>query len=325
MPPVMVTARRSPVLLGTRASALAQAQGEWVARRLREAGVAVRVVSGGHSFSALRAALVAGELDVAVRSCKDLPAAVDASAADSSVVLAAVAERADPRDALVARDGMVLGELPAGALVGTGSRRRGAQLRALGLGLQVVPIRGEVGSRIAQVAAGEFAGVVVAAAALSRLGRLDEATELLDPLQMLPAPGQGALACECRVEDLDTEHLLGTLLEDAGARAAVTAERALLTCVATGCGAPVGALADVVEDMDDEGQVVLRLFLRGVAATADDELLRSSATAPYFAGVLTDAENLGRQVAAELLDLGAGTLGVDPALHGRGPGLMGNE
>ncbi|MGH3854301.1 MAG: hydroxymethylbilane synthase [Pseudonocardiaceae bacterium] len=329
MPPGEVGARRSPVLLGTRDSALALAQGEWVARRLREAGVAVRVVPGGHSFSALRAALVAGELDVAVRSCKDLPAAVDASVADSAVVLAAVAERADPRDALVARDGMVLGELPAGALVGTGSRRRAAQLRALGLGLRVLPIRGDVDSRIAQVAAGEFDGVVVAAAGLSRLGRLDEATELLDPLQMLPAPGQGALACECRVEDLDTEHLLGTLLEDAGARAAVTAEWALLAGIATGAaapvGAPVGALADVVEDMDDEGRVVLRLFLRGVAATADDELLRSSATAPYFAGVLTDAENLGRQVAAELLDLGGGTLGADPALHGQGPGLMGNE
>ncbi|MGH3827125.1 MAG: hydroxymethylbilane synthase, partial [Pseudonocardiaceae bacterium] len=310
MPPGEVGARRSPVLLGTRGGALALAQGEWVARRLRAAGVPVRIVPGGHSFSALRAALVAGELDVAVRSCKDLPAAVDASAADSSVVLAAVAQRADPRDALVARDGMVLGELPAGAVVGTGSRRRAAQLRALGLGLRVVPVRGDVGSRIARVAAGEFDGVVVAAAGLSRLGRLEEATELLDPLQMLPAPGQGALACECRVADLDTEHLLGTLLEDAGARAAVTAERALLAGIATGAtapvGAPVGALADVVEDMDDEGRVVLRLFLRGVAATADGELFRSSATAPYFAGVLTDAENLGRQVAAELLDQGGG-------------------
>ncbi len=308
------------------------AQGEWVARRLRAAGVAARVLPpagfepaggtdvSGHSFSALRAALVAGEVDVAVRSCKDLPIV-----ADAAVMLAAVAERADPRDALVARDGMVLGELPAGAVLGTGSRRRAAQLRALGLGLRVVPISGDVDSRIARVAGGEFDGVVIAAAGLARLGLIDEATELLDPLQMLPAPGQGALACECRVDDLDTEHLLGTLLNDAGARAAITAERALLASVAARAVAPVGALADVVEDLDDEGRVVLRLFLRGVAATADDDLLRSSAIAPYSDGELTDAENLGRQVAAELLDLGAAALGADPALHGQSPGLMGNE
>jgi hydroxymethylbilane synthase len=177
--------------------------------------------------------------------------------------------------------------------------------------------------------------VVIAAAGLARLGRSDRATELLDPLQMLPAPGQGALACECRVDDLDTEHLLGTLLDDAAVRAAVTAERALLASVAADSIAPVGALADVVEDLDDEGRVVLRLFLRGAAATVDDGMLRSSATVPYFDGPYsdgpnsdgepTDAEKLGRQVAAELLDLGAGALGVDPALRGPGRGLMGNE
>lgn len=318
------------MLLGTRGSALALAQTEWVAQRLRAAGVEVSVLpvrSVGDAFSALRAALVAGEVDVAVHSYKDLPVA-----ADSRVVVAAVPERADPRDALVARDGMVLGELPAEAVLGTASPRRAAQLRALGLGLRVVPIRGNVDSRIRRVAHGELDGVVIAAAGLARLGRIDEATELLDPLQMLPAPGQGALACECRVDDLDTGHLLGTLLDDAGVRATVTAERALLASIAAGCSAPVGALADVVEDLDDDGQVVLRLFLRGVVATADDDLLRSSATvpyssapfsepyfsAPYFTGELTDAEQLGRHVAAELLDLGAGALGADPAL--RGPG-----
>ncbi|MGH4001847.1 MAG: hydroxymethylbilane synthase, partial [Pseudonocardiaceae bacterium] len=158
---------------------------------------------------------------------------------------------------------------------------------------------------IRRVVDGELDGVVIAAAGLVRLGRISEATELLDPLQMLPAPGQGALACECRVDDLDTEHLLGAFLDDAGARAAVTAERALLATLEAGCSAPVGALADVVEDLDDNGRVVLRLFLRGIVATTDDQLLRSSAT-----GELTDAENLGRQVAAELLDLGAGALGA---------------
>lgn len=308
--------------LGTRGSALALAQTEWVAQRLGAAGVAAQAVpvpAAGDAYSALRAALVAGELDVAVHSYKDLPIE-----ADPRVVVAAVPERGDPRDALVARDGMVLGELPAGAVLGTGSLRRGRQLRALGLGLRVVPIRGNVDSRIRRVLDGELDGVVIAAAGLARLGRLAQATELLDPLQMLPAAGQGALACECRVEDLDTEHLLGTALDDPGVRAAVSAERALLAAVGEGGGAAVGALADVVEDLDDEGRVVLRLFLRGVVATADGDLLRSSATAPYSAesdsvGKPTDAEKLGRQVAAELLDLAAGALGESPSAARPGP------
>jgi hydroxymethylbilane synthase len=282
-----------------------------VAQRLRTAGLEVRVVpvrtagdtcsepitdiGVGVFVSALREALVAGEVDAAVHSYKDLP-----TAADPRLVLAAVPERADPRDALVARDGMVLGELPPGAVLGTGSPRRAAQLRALGLGLQVVPIRGNVDSRIRRVIDGELDGVVIAAAGLARLGRIAEATELLDPQRMLPAPGQGALACECRVDDLDTERALAAVLNDTGVRAAVTAERALLAALEAGCSAPVGALANVVEDLGDDGRVVLRLSLRGVLATADDDLLRSSAM-----GKLTDAESLGRHVAAELLDLGA--------------------
>jgi hydroxymethylbilane synthase len=303
--------------LATQRSALACAQNQWVARRLRAAGVTVSMVpvpAADDGHPTLRAALVAGEVDVVVHSYKDLPIE-----ADPRIVIAAVPERADPRDALVARDGMVLGELPAGAVLRTGSPRRGRQLRALGLGLQVVPIRGDVDSRISHVFAGECDGVVIAAAGLARLGRLDDATELLNPLQMLPAPGQGALACECRVDDLDTEHLLGAVLDDPGVRAAVTAERALLAAVVEGGDVAVGALADVVEDLDDEGRVVLRLFLRGVAATADDDLLRSSATAPYVAGELTDAENLGRQVAAELLDLAGGALGGRPSAARSGP------
>jgi hydroxymethylbilane synthase len=309
--------------LGTRGSALALAQTEWVLQQLGAAGGGARLVpvqADGDAYSALRAALVAGQIDVAVHSYKDLPIE-----AHPRVVVAAVPQRGDPRDALVARDGMVLGELPPGAMVGS-------QLRALGLGLNVVPICGNVDSRIRRVVDGECDAVVVAAAGLARLGRLAEATELLDPLQMLPAPGQGALACECRVDDLDTEHLLGSLLDDAPSRAAVTAERALLAAVRGDCGAAVGALADVVEDLDDDGRVVLRLYLRGVAATTDDDLVRSSAIAPYSGaavscgthsfGKLTDAENLGRQVAAELLDLAGGALGgwvVSPAPRRPGP------
>ena len=307
----MSGSRRCVLRLGTRGSALALAQTERVAQRLRAAGmevliVPVRTVGDAYSgpiadigvgafVSALREALVAGEVDAAVHSYKDLPTAVD-----PRLVLAAVPERADPRDALVARDGMVLGKLPPGAVLGTGSPRLAAQLRGLGMGLHVVPIRGNVDSRIRRVIDGNLDGVVIAAAGLVRLGRIAEATELLHPQQMLPAPGQGALACECRVDDPDTAHALAAVLNDTGVRAAVTAERALLAALEAGCSAPVGALADVVEDLGDDGRMVLRLFLRGVTTTADDDLLRSSAT-----GKLTDAENLGRRVAAELLSLGA--------------------
>lgn len=321
--------RTTELRLGTRTSALALAQAEWVAQQLRAAGTTVHIVpvrtAGDDSaapvaeigvgvfVSALRAALVAGEVDAAVHSYKDLP-----TLPDPRLVVAAVPQRADPRDALVARDGLVLGALPVGSVLGTGSPRRAAQLRALGLGLEIKPIRGNVDSRIRRVAEGELDGVVVAAAGLARLGRIGAATELLDPLQLLPAPAQGALACECRVDDRDTERLLGGALDDTGVRAAVTAERALLAALEAGCSAPVGALADVVEDLDDRGRVVLRLSLRGVATTQDDDLLRASAI-----GELIDAEKLGCQVAAELLDLGAGAQGRGPAL--RGPGRSRRE
>jgi hydroxymethylbilane synthase len=124
-------------------------------------------------------------------------------------------------------------------VLGTGSPRRAAQLRALGLGLRVVPIRGNVDSRIRRVIDGELDGVVIAAAGLARLGRIAEATELLDPQRMLPAPGQGALACECRADDLPTARVLAAVLNDTKVRAAVAAERALLAALEAGCSAPV--------------------------------------------------------------------------------------
>jgi hydroxymethylbilane synthase len=313
-----------PVLrLGTRGSALALAQAEWVAGRLRTVGMEVCVVpvrtigdtcstpvteiGVGVFVSALREALVVGEIDAAVHSYKDLP-----TTADPRLVLAAVPERADPRDALVARDGMALDELPPGAVLGTGSPRRAAQLRALGLGLRVVPIRGNVDSRIRRVLDGNLDGVVIAAAGLARLCRTADATELLDPRKMLPAPGQGALACECRVGDLDTARALAVFLNDTEAHAAVTAERALLAGLEAGCSAPVGALADVVGDLSYDGRVVPRLSLRGVVATVGGDLLRSSAI-----GDLTDAEELGRHVAVQLLGVGAGAANETPLAAGR--------
>ncbi|MEJ2856549.1 MULTISPECIES: hydroxymethylbilane synthase [unclassified Saccharothrix] len=295
--------------IGTRGSALALAQTGHVADALRAAGADVEIVTistpGDRSSapiaeigigvftSALRDALANGEIDIAVHSYKDLP-----TAPDPRLSLAAVPPREDPRDALVARDGLTLGELPAGSRVGTGSPRRAAQLDALGLGLEVVPLRGNVDTRIRKVRDGELDAVVLARAGIARLGRTAEITETLEPIQMLPAPAQGALAVECRVDDVDTEHLLRSTLDDSASRAAVAAERALLAALEAGCSAPVGALADVVEDLDDQGAVVHRLSLRGVMAAEDGDLLRASAT-----GDLTAAEELGRALAAELLDL----------------------
>jgi len=246
----------------------------------------------GVFVSALRDALARGEVDVAVHSYKDLP-----TAPDPRLRLAAVPAREDPRDALVARDGRVLGELRPGARVGTGSPRRTAQLAALGLGLDVVAIRGNVDTRIGKVAAGELDAVVVAAAGLRRLGRIDAASELLDPLQMLPAPGQGALAVECRRDDPVAE-LLAATLDDEPTRVAVTAERAVLAALAAGCSAPVGALADIVSDLDDDGRAVDRVSLRAVVGTPDGALVRASRT-----GDMDDAEKLGAALAAELLEL----------------------
>jgi hydroxymethylbilane synthase len=158
--------------------------------------------------------------------------------------------------------------------------------------------------------------VVLARAGLARIGRLDVITEVLDPIQVLPAPAQGALAVECRVDDVDTEHLLQSIVDDSATRAAVGAERAMLAALEAGCSAPVGALADVVEDFDANDRIVLRLSLRGVAAAnwtvgsqAEGpavDLIRASAT-----GDLTEGEQLGRALAAELLELGAGALTSD--------------
>ena len=310
--------------IGTRPSALAVAQTGIVAERLRAAGHRVELVeirtSGdlstapvaqlgvGVFVSALREALVRGEVDLAVHSYKDLP-----TAPDPRLHLAAVPPREDPRDALVARDGKVLGELPAGARVGTGSPRRRAQLDALGLGLDVVPIRGNVDTRIGKVTSGELDAVVVAAAGLRRLGRVEEATELLDPLQMLPAPAQGALAIECRAPAAAADEKLAaalrSVLDDEYTRTAVTAERALLAALEAGCSAPVGALADVVSDLDDHGRAIDRISLRAVLGTDDGALLRASATSD-----IDHAEKLGLALAAELLDL------ADPAATHRNAG-----
>ncbi len=205
----------------------------------RSTAALAQIGGTGVFVSALRDALLAGDIDLAVHSYKDLP-----TAPADGLLIAAVPLREDPRDVLVARDGLTLGELPPGARIGTGSPRRAAQLRALGFGVEVVPIRGNVDTRLRKVADGELDAVVLARAGLARLDRLDAVTEVLDPLWLLPAPGQGALAVECRAADAALVGELGAL-DHPDSRAAVTAERALLTALEAGCTAPVGGLAEV--------------------------------------------------------------------------------
>lgn len=307
-----MTELRSPLRLGTRASLLARTQSGHVADALSVAlgreVVLVDVTTEGDvssaplaSFggvgvfvSAVRDALLRGEVDLAVHSLKDLP-----TAEHPDVALAAVPAREDPRDVVIARDGLTLGELPVGSRVGTGSPRRAAQLHALGLGLDVVGVRGNVDTRIRKVVEGELDAVVLARAGVARLGRLDEVTEVLDPLQMLPAPGQGALAVECRRVDTDLVRAVAGALDDPRTRAAVTVERSVLAALEAGCSAPVGALAEVAEgDHGDE------LWVRAVALSHDGAIaVRRSAT-----GRTDEAVELGRRLAEEMLDDGASTL-----------------
>jgi hydroxymethylbilane synthase len=290
--------------VGTRGSALARTQTGMVVAALGAPAEIVHIVTEGDRstaalsqiggtgvfVSALRSALLAREIDVAVHSYKDLP-----TAPAEGVVIAAVPQREDPRDALVARDAMTLGELPVGSRVGTGSPRRAAQLRALGLGLEIVDLRGNVDTRLGKVASGELDAVVLAYAGLRRLGRGGEVTEVLDPIQVLPAPAQGALAVECRSCDDDAITVLAAL-DDADTAVAVCAERALLAALEAGCSAPVGALAEVVE-----GDAVLEVFLRGSVTALDG----SSAVRLSGTGASTDADGVGRRLAAELLADGA--------------------
>ncbi len=304
----------APLRLGTRRSALATAQALLVADDLTQAtgrivvlvpvttygdtsSAALAQIGGTGVFvSALRDALLAGEVDFAVHSLKDLP-----TGAAEGITLAAVPRRADPRDALVARDGLVLGELPAGSRLGTGSPRRTAQVRALGLGLDVVDIRGNVDTRLRMVVDGTVDGILLARAGLARLGRLDAVTETLDPLQMLPAPGQGALALECRADDAATAALLA-VLDDTGSRATVTAERSLLGALEAGCSAPVGALAEAADP--ESGSEEPEIYLRAVVSSIDGAAaVRLSATGP-----LHQAERIGRDLAADLLGEGAADL-----------------
>ncbi|MEV0257588.1 hydroxymethylbilane synthase [Streptomyces sp. NPDC050732] len=312
--------------LGTRRSRLAMAQSGQVADAVKElTGRPVELVEittygdtsrehlaqiGGTGVfvAALREALARDEVDFAVHSLKDLPTAQPAE-----LTLAAVPVREDPRDALVARDGLTFAELPDGARVGTGSPRRMAQLNAYarshGMTIETVPIRGNVDTRIGYVHKGELDAVVLAAAGLNRVGRSDEVTDLLSVDTVLPAPGQGALAIECAAHNASLAAALAEL-DDPYTRAAVTAERSLLAALEAGCSAPVGALADLLAD----GQIVKEMRLRGVVGTTDGSTLVQLSTTGPVPETEARAMALGRELAVEMLAKGAAGLMGERAL-----------
>jgi hydroxymethylbilane synthase len=291
--------------LGSRRSPMAVAQSGDVARLLTErTGRPVEIVGvttlgdvsreqltqiGGTGVfvSALRESLLRQEVDFAVHSLKDLP-----TGAPQGITLAAIPPRDDPRDALVARDGAKLADLPAGARIGTGSPRRAAQLAVLRGDITCVPIRGNAGTRLAKVRDGEVDAVVLAYAALARIGRTDQVSEIFEPDGKVPSPGQGALAVECRAEDAELTELLATI-DHQPSRAAVTAERGLLAALEAGCSAPVGAYATF-----SGTQLRLDAIVLG-----EKMIVREHGEAGA-----TDAARLGRELAARMLALGAADL-----------------
>jgi len=297
----------TPVLrLGTRKSPMAMIQSGHVAKLITQrTGATVELVGltsfgdvtrinlpdiGGTGVfvSALRESLLAGDIDLAVHSLKDLPTAVM-----PGITLAAVPAREDPRDALVARDGAKLADLPPGAVIGTGSPRRAAQLLLLRPDVRPVPIRGNAGTRLDKVTSGEVDAVVLACAGLARIGELDRVCQVFEPDDMLPAPGQGALAVECLAGAVGLAELLAHV-DDPASRAAVTAERTVLAELQAGCSAPLGAYA--------AGTGVLHLT---AVVVAEDG---GRAVRAWQSGAAADAKRLGRDVAVELLRQGAGTI-----------------
>lgn len=293
------------IRIASRGSALALWQAEHVKARLAETGqdATIRVITttgdrvlehrlelvGGKGafLKEIEEALLAGEVDVAVHSLKDVPVAMP-----PGLRLRAFLDRADPRDALLSADGRRLLELPAGARVGTTSLRRQAQIRVARPDLAVAPLRGNVETRIRKLHAGQYEAVVLALAGITRLGRAAEVTEVLDPAVILPAAGQGAIALECREEDVAMARAVAPLHHEPTARA-VTAERSFLAALGGGCNVPLGAYAEA----DGVG-----LWLRAVVANADGgAVIRGERRG-------AGPEDLGRGLAEDLLSRGAGAL-----------------
>jgi hydroxymethylbilane synthase len=288
------------LIIGSRGSQLALWQAHWIQARLEKLGEQCRIEiikttgdkitdvalsqvgSKGLFTKEIEEALLAGEIDLAVHSLKDMPTDLP-----PGLTLAAIPEREDPRDALIGR---ALTDLAAGARIGTGSLRRAAQLRALRPDLQIEDIRGNIDTRLRKLDEGRYDAIVLASAGLRRLGWENRITELFDPGIMCPAVGQGALAVETR-DDGGPGFQAARQLEHAEARAAVTAERAVLASLGGGCQAPMGAHAFIENE---------KLFLVALIVSPDGvQLVRKETEGP-----VADAAKLGRAVAEHLLNAG---------------------
>jgi hydroxymethylbilane synthase len=291
------------VLVGTRGSALAQAQTEQTLRQLRKlhpdiefltqvvktTGDQGQTLTVGAFVKELEEALQRGEIDLAVHSLKDMPTELP-----QGLAIAAVPKRADPRDVLISPNGRSLEKLPPGARVGTSSPRRAAQLLALRPDLVIQPIRGNVDTRLKKLEAGEVDALIVAAAGLERLGLLDRVTEFFSSERFLPAVGQGALAIEARAGDIFVLNLLKSL-DHSETRAAITAERTLLQALGGGCRVPIAAYGRILE-----GQLVVD----GLVASPDGKtLLRDRVY-----GALESPDTVGKKLAERLLAAGAARL-----------------
>lgn len=294
--------------VGTRASALARYQTGAVRARLealhpgtcfvevllstrgdRDTTTPLQAIGAPDLFTdALEGALSAGEIDLAVHSLKDVPLK-----ATDGLILAAIGSREDARDVLVASNGWTLQSLPEGARVGTCSMRRSAQLQAVRPDLTPLSLRGNIDTRVRQVEDGTFDAIVVAAAGLHRLGMHSVITQYLELDQMLPAPGQGALAIQCRTDDHDTQSVIAPL-DDQAVRQATAAERGVIEGIG-GYSAPVGAYASI------EGA---NLVVRAAIYASDGH----SAVRVQGSGIASDGRALGLTVAARAIALGAASL-----------------
>jgi hydroxymethylbilane synthase len=300
-------------IVGTRGSRLALRQTERVIDALRNSNPGARFqvrtirTEGDRSAAPLasfprrgifateiESAMLAGDIDIAVHSLKDLP-----NDETEGLVIGATPRRADPSDALISRDGVPLSELAPGAVVGTGSPRRSAQVLALRPDLHIKDIRGNIDTRIRKLETGEYDAIVLAAAALARLGWLERATHLFSPGEMLPAPGQGAIAVQVRADDDEARTVVRTI-DDADTAVRVFAERTFEARMGGGCHAAVAALAVI------EG---ITLRLSGLAADPRGERFYRG----QVEGVTTDAEALGVALAEKLIDYGAREVLVESA------------
>ncbi|MBC8274171.1 MAG: hydroxymethylbilane synthase [Chloroflexi bacterium] len=293
------------ITIGTRGSRLAVIQAQWVLTKLREAAPGleaslVKITTRGDRYSGtaldkfagqgvfvkeLEKALIDGEIDLAVHSLKDMPAEIP-----HGLFLAATTARLDPRDALISRAGKSA-ELAPGSMIGTGSHRRAVQLRALRPDLETCGLRGNIDTRLRKVTEGEVDGIIVAAAALIRLGWQDKITEYLPTNYFTPAVGQGALGIEIRSEDKETA-LLASAINHELTWQNVTAERTFLRALGGGCRAPIAALGIVSDDV---------LKLSGMVASIDgSRILRATEEGDAHA-----PEQVGKQLAQKMVDVGA--------------------